>query len=476
MPRVLLLLPTQLYDPSHVRGYSKIIVVEDPFYLNPDYHIQKLYLHITTTRAYVSELRSQGLRVVHKQYHEVQSDRSAWYASLLTGFDVYGFDPIDRVMVSLYSDLRVNVLESLSFICSRSDLDDYDSQFSNRMTRSMIDFYKWQRTRLNILMTHDGNPVGGKWSYDSSNRSRYANDYLESHIKENALDPTIVAYISKHFPNAIGVLRSMYPSTRAQAMTFVRKSIRDKLMLFGKYQDAISSDVIYGNHMNISALINIGLVAPRLVIECIIRKYRDVMRSSSHEQDLIYIRNSAEGLIRQLIGWREYIRYMYYRYRDAIIRGSSIRGSRTLPRSWYTAATGSMPIDRVISKCLNYAYLHHIERLMLVNNIMVLEGIRYRDVLRWFMRMFIDSYDWVMTPNIMMNTNSSNTAIRYMTRLYICSSSYIKKMSNRGYLDSDTSAYLDARYQKFMLSNQDVVSRDYMMASSLKRIKSGSKK
>jgi deoxyribodipyrimidine photolyase-related protein len=313
-------------------------------------------------------------------------------------------------------------------------------------------------------------PIGGKWSFDSANRSRFESDYKEAKAKEYPIDKKIKEYIDLHFASHLGELKSYYPVNRKEAQAVARKTINSKLLFFGKYQDAISDSVMYGYHTNLSALINIGLLAPKFIIDYAISKYNSLVKKGSHTEDLIYMRNSTEALIRQIIGWREYMRYMYYIYKDRIINGSVIRGTRSLGSAWYTAKTNLPTIDSAINKCLSHAYLHHIERLMLINNIMVIDSIRYRDVYRWFMRMFIDSYDWVMATNLMMNTNSSNQSIRFMTRMYICSASYIKKMSNPGYLDADTTAYLNNRYKRFMIENHNIAIRDYGLASSAKRI------
>lgn len=485
----ILFLPTQLFDlsSSFLSKYDTLVVLEEPFYINPSYHIQKIYLHLASVRSYVAELKQKHKNVVHIQYHELQGTRTEKqnaekYRSIISkrvsqkrDIRITVFDPIDSYMVNTFKHMKHHeMLDSPAFICSRKEIEDYDSSLNtpksqSRISRSMTSFYKWQRRRLNVFMDGD-KPIGGKWSFDSANRSRFESDYKEAKAKEYPIDKKIKEYIDLHFASHLGELKSYYPVNRKEAQAVARKTINSKLLFFGKYQDAISDSVMYGYHTNLSALINIGLLAPKFIIDYAISKYNSLVKKGSHTEDLIYMRNSTEALIRQIIGWREYMRYMYYIYKDRIINGSVIRGTRSLGSAWYTAKTNLPTIDSAINKCLSHAYLHHIERLMLINNIMVIDSIRYRDVYRWFMRMFIDSYDWVMATNLMMNTNSSNQSIRFMTRMYICSASYIKKMSNPGYLDADTTAYLNNRYKRFMIENHEIAVRDYGLASSAKRI------
>ena len=184
---------------------------------------------------------------------------------------------------------------------------------------------------------------------------------------------------------------------------------------------------------------------------------------SIHKKQLI---DSIEAIIRQIISWREYIHFIYiFHKNDIIIKKDD---NYKLTNDWYTGNTELELLNDIIFKVQEYGYLHHIERLMIVNNLAILYNISYNDIYKWFMRCFIDSYDWVMVPNIQMNTNSLNTDIRYMTRVYLASDNYIKKMSN--YKDKNDFEIINELYWNYLKKNKNQLKHDYNIAAQLKNI------
>jgi deoxyribodipyrimidine photolyase-related protein len=236
--------------------------------------------------------------------------------------------------------------------------------------------------------------------------------------------------------------------------------VKNKLKNFGKYQDSISENVVFGEHSNISALLNIGLLTPLYVIQTIL-KYFNTYKT----KELI---NSTEAIIRQIIGWREYMRYVYVYKREEIIKYDPIKNTSSIPKNWYVGDTGLNILDHYIEKVYNYGYLHHIERLMIINNLFIMYNIKFKDIYNWFMICFIDSYDWVMIPNLKMNVSSLNNKIQYMTKIYIASDNYIKKMSD--FKNKEDFEKINKLYWGFIKKNKNILKSDYSIRSQINRL------
>jgi deoxyribodipyrimidine photolyase-related protein len=233
-----------------------------------------------------------------------------------------------------------------------------------------------------------------------------------------------------------------YPVTRSQALSSFHSFLEERLINFGAYEDAIVKNESTLFHSIITPYLNIGLITPNDII-------RQVLDFSS---DNAIPLNSLEGFIRQIIGWREFMRGIY------IADGVKQRNSnfwnydKSMPKSFYDATTGIEPLDDTIKKCLNSGYAHHIERLMILGNMMLLLGIKPNSIYKWFMEMFIDSYDWVMVPNVYGMSQFSDGGL-LATKPYISGSNYILKMSD--YKKGDWCLIWDSLYWSFVNRNRD---------------------
>ena len=309
-------------------------------------------------------------------------------------------------------------------------------------------FYKSQRKRINILMIND-KPSGGKWTYDDENRKKYPAkkappDIKFPEISNSSLYDDSVKYVDENFKDNIGKLNEnfRYPTDYNEAKVWFENFLNERFLEFGDYEDAIVKEFSILNHSLISPLLNSGLLTPKYVIERIL---------TFAEQKNIPI-NSNEGIIRQIIGWREFIRGIY------VAKGSYERTrnfwnfKKEMPESFYTGSTGIEPVDDCIKKVLNTGYLHHIERLMVIGNFMFLCEIKPDAVYSWFMELFIDSYDWVMVPNVYGMSQYADGGLM-STKPYISSSNYIMKMSN--YKKADWQQIWDSLYWRFISNNAD---------------------
>ena len=454
-----LILPTQLFkDIKILKEYNIIYLIEDRYYLNAKFHKQKLLLHVSSLNYYYNYLLDNHINVKYINFNNVD------YGKILKKEDeITMYDPIDKEIITKLKKFDITYLETPLFINTNEELLDYkNSKNTDRFTNS--DFYKLQRKKLDILMKDESTPLFNQWSFDKNNRNAFDKDYIEYEPKtyNNKYIEDGKKYINKHFKNAFGNLDNIYyPNTHKLAEAHLNDFIEYKIIDFGKYQDSISNEVIYGNHSNISSLLNIGLLTPQYVIKVIMNAFNKYKNKKS-------IIDSVEAIIRQIIGWREYIRFMYVFYKNDILDFKDIKSNISVPSSWYKGNTSLEILDHYIDKVKDYAYLHHIERLMIINNLFILYEIKFKDMYDWFMICFIDSYDWVMIPNLYMNLNSLNDNIKYMSRVYLASDNYIRKMSD--FKNKEDFKVINELYWKFIKKNKKILKNDYYIRSQVNKV------
>jgi deoxyribodipyrimidine photolyase-related protein len=301
---------------------------------------------------------------------------------------------------------------------------------------------------LGLLIDKKEKPLGGKWSFDSENRNRYPKDKIPPKVTSPASDKyhyEATKYVNDFFSTNPGEVSEvpLYPYTRNSAKKWLHEFLNKRLKEFGTYEDAIVKGELILNHSVLTPMLNTGLLTPTEVIN------EAIVFSKKHEIPL----NSLEGFIRQITGWREFIRAVYE------IKGRKQRNTnfwkfkRKVPSSFYTGETGIVPVDEVISKVLKHGYCHHIERLMVLGSFMLLCEFDPDEVYKWFMELFIDAYDWVMVPNVYGMSQFADGGLM-STKPYICGSNYIMKMSNHE--KGDWQIIWDGLYWRFIHTHRDV--------------------
>lgn len=411
--KILLILPTQLFyqKKNYFDQYEKVILIKDRYYINDKIHHIKYNMHVKSCDNYFNS-------IIHKNKSMVDE------VSINTrNNEYYMYHPTDLKMYNKYKECIY--LDTPAFLLKIDELEEY---YSNRQDI----FYRNMRKKFNLLMK-DNKPFGNKWSYDNENRHKYPDNYEEDENKDDM------------FP----------PISRSEALILLKNFIKFKLSSFGFFQDAIKQNVLIGFHSYLSAPLNIGLITPNDVI-------KEIMK---YDIPL----NSLEGFIRQLVGWREYIRMHY------IINGDQNfeylnSNDTTVPKSWYTGKSSGIDIlDWSILRVIKYGYVPHIERLMLLNNLAILSEFQYKSIKKWFINMFIDGYDWVML-NVSMNINYINPDKdkRFMTRVYLTNGNYLKKMGLK--ITNDDMKKIDFLYKEFIKKNKKLLKSDYRMASYISRI------
>ena len=302
------------------------------------------------------------------------------------------------------------------FLTSREDFKNY---LNKNKKPFMANFYKSNRTKLDVLMEDNLKPKGGKWSFDDENRKKLPKGILlpnSPKVRNTLHTKTLAPIIEIEFKNHPGNTKNFwFPTTRSGAEIWLDSFIKNKLNLFGDYEDAVSkkSNILF--HSALSPLINIGLITPNQII----RKLKKV-------ENKIKL-NSLEGYTRQIIGWREFMRGIYQNYDDRLTKTNFFKHKNKMNENWYKGETGLEPLDYAINNAINHGWSHHIERLMILSNIMNLCQVEPKEVYKWFMEMFVDSSDWVMSPNVYGMGLFSDGGI-FATKPYICGSSYFLRM------------------------------------------------
>ncbi|MDA8586663.1 cryptochrome/photolyase family protein [Rhodobacteraceae bacterium] len=436
MSIALLILPHQLFGehPGFLEVSGPVVLFEDPlFFGDPIYparfHKQKLWLHRATMAHYKRRLETDGHEVSLVSYKPDTRLIDGCLTDLATtGVEkVLVADPVDNIAqrrierAAKAAELDLKILPTPGFINARADNRAWSD---GRKRWFMADFYKRQRRRLDVLMDQ-GEPVGGQWSFDQANRKKVPLARIDSipnlpKVTHDSIDLEARDSVLEQFKDAPGSIeRLRMPTTHEAAALWLDDFLANRFREFGDFEDAIVEGENWLWHSVLTPALNIGLLTPEQVLKAAL-KY-----AQNHDVPI----NSLEGFVRQVIGWREFMRATYDDMGPTMRTTNHWNHHRKLPTSFYDGTTGIDPIDDVIGRVLDTGYCHHIERLMVLGGFMFICEIDPDEVYRWFMEMFIDSYDWVMVPNVYaMSQNADGGLIT--TKPYFSGSNYIRKMSH----------------------------------------------
>ena len=429
-----LIFPHQLFyhHPAIKENNPVYLIEEELFFTQFKFHKQKIILHKASMYAYASCLRTEGHDVNYISAHDGNSKLETLFTLLQAKgiTQIRSCFPSDNWLKKRVDEIAVNNkmfvewIEGPDFLTSR---DEIDSFFKGKKHYHQTDFYIYQRKKLGILLDQQSSPIGGKWTYDAENRKKLpkqihipkplfpqADEHLKKAIEE----------VEEHYPNLPGdtsFKNNIFPWawTREQALKNLNNFLQVRFNQFGEYEDAIAKDEHFIFHSLLSPSLNIGLLTPKEIIESALNY------AAKHNIPL----NASEGFIRQIIGWREFMRATYL-LNGGYQRTKNFWGfKRKIPSSFYTGTTGIEPVDQTIKKVLHTGYAHHIERLMVLGNFFLLCEFDPDEVYQWFMELFIDAYDWVMVPNVYSMTQFADGGT-LTTKPYISGSNYLLKMSD----------------------------------------------
>jgi deoxyribodipyrimidine photolyase-related protein len=456
MKQINIVFPNQLFkeSPLFESNAPFYIVEEYLFFKQYKFHQQKIAFHRATMKRYADFLRKEkNLEVYYIEATQDISDIRLLIPELKAeGIEQVNYiDPVDNWLQKrldkgfLENEIKTIQYNSPLFLNSKEDLASFFR--SDKKKYSQTTFYTEQRKKRNILIDADGKPVGGKWTFDADNRKKYPAKKIPPSIHFPDVDEyykEAKQYVETNFSNHLGSLTkySLYPTSFEATKYWLNQFFEQRFMEFGVYEDAIVAENSILNHSVLTPMLNVGLITPKEII--------DACLSYAKENNVPI--NSIEGFVRQIIGWREFIRGIYES------RGSEERTTnfwkfkKKIPASFYDGTTGIPPIDQTIKKVLQTGYCNHIERLMILGNFMLLCEFDPDEVYQWFMELFIDSYDWVMVTNIYGMSQFSDGGLM-ATKPYISGSNYIMKMSN--YKKGEWQTVWDGLFWRFMHTNRD---------------------
>jgi len=321
--------------------------------------------------------------------------------------------------------VRLSVLPSPAFLES---VAGSRSWFEGRRRPFMKTFYERQRRRLGLLLEPDGSPSGGRWSFDTENRRKLPKGYVEPPLPAmpaSPHEPAVRELITRHFPDHPGELGPLWiPFDQAGAEAWLQRFLVERLDGFGPFEDALSKEHATLHHSLLSPLLNIGLLTPAAVIAATLEHAQ--RRQESCQPVPIA---SLEGFLRQVIGWREFVRGIDRVHGERQAAANFWNHQRRLAPCWDDGSSGLPPLDAAIERVNRLGYNHHIERLMVISNLMLLCEIHPGEVHRWFMERYLDSYEWVMGPNVYGMGQMSDGGL-FATKPYIGGSNYILKMGD----------------------------------------------
>lgn len=334
-------------------------------------------------------------------------------------------EPSEYRVLELIKDIRqdgypVEIRQDKRFLCTQADFKKWHA---NASARQMEYFYRHLRKQKNILMESDGTPSGNQWNFDKENRARPPKNLSIPPMpvfSPDSISLEVIKAVNDHFSDHLGSTDGFnFAVTRKEALFALECFINDRLDNFGKYQDIMQSGEAFLYHSMLSSYINIGLLLPDEVC---------LAAEKAWKSGKVPI-NSAEGFIRQIIGWREYVRGIYWMEMPEYQNMNFFGANHSLPEFYWNANTDMACLRECVSQTIHHAYSHHIQRLMVTGNFALLTGIDPKEVCEWYLAVYADAFEWVELPNTLGMALYGDGGIM-ASKPYAASGKYINKMSN----------------------------------------------
>ena len=457
MGKLSVILGNQLFPNKYYKDFpSKVFMCEDMELCSYfKFHKHKIIHFLSSMREYADNLDKDVY------YFKLQK-KQHFFDKLLTTVEEGDIDELilyeieDKFFEKKFLDfcqknsLKLTLKKTPMFLCSRREFHEYLNEVKSPVMRT---FYERMRKKENILLEGD-RPVGGKWSFDKHNRKKIPKKFDVTSYKPkeftNETVEDVKKLVDKYFNDHPGDVDNYWiPTNRKAALKWMKSFFKDRFKYFGDYQDALDERNPFLYHSLLSPFINIGFLTPDEVIKVALEQYDGENISG------------VEGFVRQVLGWREFLRGIYQNYEKEFEEKNFFKHKKKLTKHWYEGTTGIEPVDQAIEKVKTWGYAHHIERLMVLGNIMLLLEVDPKEVYKWFMEMFVDSSDWVMAPNVYGMSQFSDGGI-FATKPYISGSNYLLKMGHfkkSGWCDE-----VDGLYWRFIDRHRDFFSSQHRMS------------
>ena len=450
MKEVNIVFPHQLFkDSPLLESEAPFYIVEEfLFFRHYKFHKQKILFHRCSMKKYELFLLAHKKTVHYIDADDILADVRQLISKMSEiGVDSVNYiDPTDnwlekRILTGLNQNgMSSKCFDSPLFLNQKEELSEFFKKTKKKYHQTS--FYIDQRKKRAVLIDDNNQPIGGKWTFDTENRKKYPSKKIPPSVtfpeKDEGYD-TAYEYTSKHFESHYGELidHPLYPTCHKTARHWLDQFLKNRFYEFGPYEDAIHKDYSILNHSVLTPMLNVGLLTPNQVLDT----------SINYGLNNNIPINSLEGFVRQIMGWREFIRGMY-EAKGTQERTLNFWGfNRKIPSSFYDGSTGIPPVDDTIKKALKTGYCNHIERLMILGNFMLLCEFDPDEVYQWFMELFIDAYDWVMVTNVYGMSQFADGGLM-ASKPYISGSNYIIKMSN--YKKGEWQKIWDGLFWRFM--------------------------
>ena len=393
-------------------------------------HLARTTLFLSAMRHFCADQESLGRCVI---YHSLKFR----YPSLASALDkTLKSNKIKKVLITKPGDTRVEqslchileeheqdyeILADNHFICDPDEHKNFAEQVNNQRLEF---FYRKLRKTTGVLM-EGGLPAGGKWNYDENNRGSFPKGGPSAlpkpiFFKPDSITKTVMAEVKTHFPNNPGSLEKFnWPVNRKQARKALNDFIKNRLPLFGKYQDAMWTGESWLYHSRLSVCMNLKLLNPIEVIRAAEQAYNDGSASLS----------SVEGFIRQILGWREFVRLIYHHRMPGYLNSNSLNAREPLPDFYWTGKTQMNCLHECIHQTLDTGYNHHIQRLMVTGLYTLMLGVNPKSVHEWFLSMYVDAVEWVELPNVFGMSQYADGGVM-ASKPYVATGKYINRMGN----------------------------------------------
>ena len=389
-------------------------------------HKARIALFLSAMRHFRDELRARGWTV---EYREIDAQPATLRGELQKAIEklqpqrIRVVEPGDyRVLADLRAiSPEIDIVGDTHFLCTAGD---FRRHAASRKQLRLEYFYREMRRRHRVLMDGD-QPVGGEWNYDSDNRGAFGKagpGVVQSPVAfpPDALSMQVLEQVKTLFAGHPGGLAHFdWPVTQAHAEQSLQDFLDNRLARFGEYQDAMWTEQPYLFHSRLSVALNLKLIHPRHVIAEAEKRYRDGQAPLA----------SVEGFIRQILGWREFVRGVYWLYMPGYAAMNSLNAHQSLPGFYWTADTDMQCLRAAIGQTLEYGYAHHIQRLMVTGLYALLLGVEPKQIHEWYLAVYVDAVEWVELPNTLGMSQFADGGIM-ASKPYAATGKYIQRMSN----------------------------------------------
>jgi deoxyribodipyrimidine photolyase-related protein len=353
-----------------------------------------------------------------------------------------------------------------------SSIRDFAAHAQGRKSLRMEYFYREQRKRHQVLMQGD-EPVGGRWNFDVDNREAFGaagpdNVPPRASFEPDAVTREVIALVNQRFADHPGQLDSFaWPVTRAQALQSLQAFINERLPLFGRYQDAMWPGDAWLYHSHLSAALNLKLLNPREVVAAAEAAYHDGHAPLA----------SVEGFIRQILGWREYVRGVYWTQMPAYLQRNALDAREDLPAWYWTGATDMACLRDALAQTLEHGYANHIQRLMVTGLYALMLGVDPKQVHAWYLAVYVDAVEWVELPNTLGMSQYADGGVMG-SKPYIATGKYIQRMSphcggcryDPAQRSGDSACPFTTLYWDFLMRHEATLARNPRMALQVRNV------